>query len=295
MHSSINPVFIIGAARSGTNILRDSLCKVPQFTTWPCDEINLIFRHGNLNSKTDEFQAFHAGTTIKKFIKNEFELLSKKFPDSTIVEKTCANSLRVPFLLEIFPHAKFIFLIRNGYDVVASAKLRWTSKIEPKYLVKKIRFVPIADFPYHIVNFLKNRLFQFFSKEKRVAIWGPIYNGMKEDVITKTLDEVCALQWRNTVVKAFEDLNKLAPKDTLFISYECMCANPSKTFSRVFEFLNTKIDNSILTEIKNEIRFKFPGNGKSKINSDVHIEVSAIIDPVMHNIHAKIQNECNLY
>ena len=36
------PVVIIGAPRSGTNMLRDVLCDWPGVVTWPCDEINLI-------------------------------------------------------------------------------------------------------------------------------------------------------------------------------------------------------------------------------------------------------------
>ena len=42
------PLIIIGAGRSGTNILRDSLCKVDGVVTWNCDEINPLWRHGNI-------------------------------------------------------------------------------------------------------------------------------------------------------------------------------------------------------------------------------------------------------
>ena len=35
------PVVIIGAPRSGTNMLRDVLVGVGGYATWPCDEINL--------------------------------------------------------------------------------------------------------------------------------------------------------------------------------------------------------------------------------------------------------------
>ena len=45
--STDRDVVIIGAPRSGTNMLRDVLTSLPGFATWPCDEINLIWRHGN--------------------------------------------------------------------------------------------------------------------------------------------------------------------------------------------------------------------------------------------------------
>ena len=41
------PVIVVGTGRSGTNMLRDALCVLPGFDTWPCDEGNYIWRHGN--------------------------------------------------------------------------------------------------------------------------------------------------------------------------------------------------------------------------------------------------------
>jgi len=49
------PIIIVGAGRSGTNMLRDLLAQLPEFSTWPCDEINYIWRHGNRGFETDEF------------------------------------------------------------------------------------------------------------------------------------------------------------------------------------------------------------------------------------------------
>jgi len=53
--NNLKPIIIIGAARSGTNILRDTLTQLPSITTWSCDEINYIWRHGNINYPSDEF------------------------------------------------------------------------------------------------------------------------------------------------------------------------------------------------------------------------------------------------
>ena len=40
---NINPVIIIGAPRSGTNILRDTLSIISNVRTWDCDEIPYIW------------------------------------------------------------------------------------------------------------------------------------------------------------------------------------------------------------------------------------------------------------
>ena len=49
-------IIIIGAPRSGTNMLRDVLTALPGFETWPCDEINLAWRHGNRALPSDELR-----------------------------------------------------------------------------------------------------------------------------------------------------------------------------------------------------------------------------------------------
>ena len=87
------PVIIIGAGRSGTNAVRDMICSLPDFATWPCDEINPIWRHGNVLHPTDAIPPELATPAIRHFIRTQFvrewERLGRpKF----LVEKTCANA-----------------------------------------------------------------------------------------------------------------------------------------------------------------------------------------------------------
>ena len=84
--------------------------------------------------------------------------------------KTCSNSLRVNFVNEIFPEAKYIFLVRNGIDVVASMKKRWKTKFEPLFIFKKALYTPITDMPYYTIKYLYNRLYKIFSKENWLII-----------------------------------------------------------------------------------------------------------------------------
>ena len=43
LKNKFTPVIIIGAPRSGTNMLRDILTNFEGIETWPCDEINYIW------------------------------------------------------------------------------------------------------------------------------------------------------------------------------------------------------------------------------------------------------------
>ena len=90
------PVIIIGAPRSGTNMLRDILSSNGNISTWPCDEINYIWRHGNVRVPSDEIPENLASDAVITHIHQEFNRLFKKNKTKVILEKTCANSLRVP-------------------------------------------------------------------------------------------------------------------------------------------------------------------------------------------------------
>ena len=67
------PAVIIGAPRSGTNMLRDVLTSLEGIATWPCDEINYIWRHGNVRFPSDEIPADRATPVIKSYIQQSFE------------------------------------------------------------------------------------------------------------------------------------------------------------------------------------------------------------------------------
>ncbi|MCO6439705.1 MAG: hypothetical protein J5I81_01195 [Nitrococcus mobilis] len=87
-------VIIIGGPRSGTNMLRDVLTQIPGVASWPCDEINYIWRHGNVRYSSDEFMPAMATPAIRCYICRQFAWVGRRYDAQTVVEKTCANSLR---------------------------------------------------------------------------------------------------------------------------------------------------------------------------------------------------------
>src|SRR5437667_64703 len=108
------PIILVGAGRSGTNMLRDVLVRVRGFGTWPCDEINYIWRHYNVRYPTDEFPAELATTPVKKYIRSAFLRMARRDNLAYVVEKTCANSLRIRFVDQVLPEARYVFIVRDG-------------------------------------------------------------------------------------------------------------------------------------------------------------------------------------
>ena len=234
---SYNPVIVIGAARSGTNMLRDILTKLPDFGTWDCDEINPIWRYGNLNAPSDVFSAEMARPEVARYIQGAFAKIALKQGVANVVEKSCANSLRIPFVDAIFPKARYLFIVRDGRDTVVSAEERWKASFDPVYAAKKLRYVPWSDLPIYAARFGFNRIRQLLSKENRLSFWGVQLDVMDELLQQCDLQEVCALQWKMCVEKSAADLKALAPERTLQVKYEDFVREPVQELERILPFL----------------------------------------------------------
>lgn len=277
MNDNIKPVIIIGAPRSGTNMLRDLLIKLDNVKTWPCDEINYIWRHGNVSFPSDEFTKQQATDRVKYYIRKKFYSFKKKSKADVIIEKTCANSLRLEFINEIFPDAKYLFIIRDGIDVIDSARFRWKAKINVRYLLKKSRYIPITDIPYYSLNYLYHRLYKLFSEDNRLAYWGPKLSNMKEITLNKSLVEICALQWKICINNAEYGFKKISPENVLRIKYEDFVCFPKEELIKIANFINKKPEPNLIDSLSSIVSNSSVGKGRRNMTGEDYRKVSAII------------------
>ena len=271
------PIIIIGAPRSGTNMLRDVLTSIERVGTWPCDEINYIWRHGNIDFESDEFPVELARPRVIKFIRNQFDTLAKNQALDYVVEKTCANSLRVYIVDKVIPEARYVFIYRNGIDSLASARLRWTAELEPGYLYSKARFVPIGDLPYYALKYIGNRFHRFVSKEKRLAFWGPQLEDMQSLLSRYTLEQVCAIQWQRCVEAADEALKCLPEERVVRIRYEDFVSNPQLELKNVLEKLNIPAEKEAIRSAVSGVSNSNVGKGKRALDQRTVEMVSPLI------------------
>jgi hypothetical protein len=261
-------VFIIGAPRSGTNMLRDVVTKFDSVSTWQCDEINYILRHGNARFSSDEFPPQLARSSVKKYLQRKFSRFGAQEGAKVLVEKTCANSLRVAFLNEVFPDAKFLFIHRDGIDAAGSALLRWKSKVDLGYIFQKVRYVPLSDVPYYGCRFLWAKLYQLFSKEKRLAYWGPTLNNMQEILEKHSLNEVCTVQWQQCVEKADHDLNEIGRERVYRLSYEKFVNKPQEILSEILAFIDIEPINDEVEMAVRGVSNRSLGKGRASLGVD---------------------------
>jgi len=280
--SAYRPLIIIGAGRSGTNMLRDVLCRLPGFGTWPCDEINYLWRHGNKRFPHDEFPPELARPEVRRYLDRAFRACARRESCTTVVEKTCANSLRVGFVAAALPdNARFLHLVRDGHDVVASAGKRWTAELDIPYLLRKARFVPPLDLPYYALRYLGTRLHRLRDREGKLSFWGPRYLGQEEDLAHGGLVEVCARQWRRCVERSLADLEALAPERTLHLRYEAFVAKPASELARIGRFLGASWSQEELSQATASVSRRSVGKGHKELDQEQQGVAQEVVAPLM--------------
>lgn len=271
------PLIIVGAPRSGTNMLRDVLASIEGIATWPCDEINYIWRHGNVRFPSDEIPEDRATTAVKNYIQQRFQDIQQKYSADIVVEKTCANSLRVPFVDAVVPDAKYVFIYRDGIDATGSAKERWTAELDIPYILEKVRFVPKMDLPYYALRYFWARVYRFISREKRLAFWGPALDGMQGILQKHSLNEVCALQWQRCVDKSEEAFARMPEGKVVRVRYEDFVRNPVTELSRILAFLGKDVPQERIERAVEGVSPRSLGKGRKALGEQEVANLEALV------------------
>lgn len=267
------PVIIVGAPRSGTNMLRDVLTSAPGVTTWPCDEINFVWKHGHLDLDHDEVPAERGGRS-SSYLRSQFERRGHKDGAEIVVEKTCATSLRVPFVAAALPDARFIFIRRDGLDATASTMKRWNAKFDLTYTLKKVRYVPPTDFPRHLGEFVSKRVRQRVSGDARSEAndlkvstwWGPRPRDFRELQRDHPLEELAFIQWQRCVEQTADALADLSDDRFLEVRYEDYVADPMAGTQRCLDFMGIG-DRADRTNV-GQVMTSSVGKGRGQLGRD---------------------------
>lgn len=260
------PVVIVGAARSGTNMLRDALTSLPGIATWPCDEIPFVWRHGNRAHRDDEFPPSFATESVRRFVRRAFARQGRGA--DLLVEKTCANSLRLGFVDAVLPEARYLVIERDGLDAVASAMKRWRADFDLGYSLAKSRFVPLTDLPWYGARFLANRLRRLSSRDRRLAVWGPVFAGMHDLPRDIPLADLAARQWHRCVQRTREDLAGIDPARVLRLRYEEFVAEPAAQLTAAAEFVGANFPAETVAAAVAGVRTTSVGKGRRSLSPD---------------------------
>ena len=119
------PIFVIGAPRSGTTMLFHLLRESSSLGALPGEghDIWRAMHHPRWSGwESDCLGPGAVRPGERRFVNARF---GAYFDEQRFVEKTPENSLRIPYLLDLFPDALFVALRRNPCDVVSSLINGW--------------------------------------------------------------------------------------------------------------------------------------------------------------------------
>jgi len=241
MHDGRQPIFLIGAGRSGTKFLRTCLSESSEFDSIPYD-VNYVWRYRNEAFSHDEFSVNEINDEVRKYIRTILPSLTSthKATANFFLEKSVPNTLRVEFINELFPEAKFIHLIRDGRAVIESSVRQWKEPVGKAYLFKKLKYFPWRNYRYafwFIGNILKSKM------TNEPAMWGPRYKGIRDDALALTVEEVCAKQWAASVDRAYASLGKIEPDRVYTVRFEDLMNDSTKIIDLCrFIGVNEKMD-----------------------------------------------------
>lgn len=276
-------IVIVGAPRSGTNMLRDVLTSLPGYATWPCDEINLVWRHGNRSRPSDELTPDLATAGVGRYIRGRFEHIRDRYDAISVVEKTCANSLRVEFVRRVKPDARYVFITRDGLDAAPSAMERWHAPFDVRYTAAKARFVPPNDLPYYGARFVASRIRRRTPHSDAVTSWwGPRTDDAAELMRTRPLDEICMIQWRRCVEGSLRGLSGLPDDQLLHVGYEQFVRDPEAGLRELLDFLGSPelFDPSVVSGVS----ASSVGKGRAGLSADARERLTELGRPALQEL-----------
>lgn len=285
-------VVIVGAARSGTKMLGNVFNQDSNVSYF--GEVNHIWRTGNENIPHDMLPLNQENV---KEIRAKFE---KNFKDGTVlVEKTAANSLRLPLVKEVFEDVKFIHIVRDGRDVALSASQKWQG-LNSKFESEKLKY---ADTKTSILKRVLYRMKETGPKEfkalipkgfnmllsflgiKKDSYWGPLVPGIREVRKSHSLLETCAYQWR---VQEDSILNYFANNkgDVITVYYEELCTNPEEALRNLYNFCEMEAPEN-LGSVAKTIKIGNLNKWEQELNNENLSQIQTISGELLsqHNYH----------
>lgn len=237
-------IVVVGAARSGTKLLRDTLALATGAGAVPYD-IGFVWRSALPGHPDDRLPVDSLDPRRAGWIRGVVDRYAEGTP-GVVVEKSVGTVMRVPYVAAVVPDAFFVHVVRDGTDVVESTYRQWTAPTDLSYLVRKVRHVPWRVLPSYGLRYVRSVVRRRVARDGRVGSWGPRYPGIDADLREESLLTVCARQWCHGVAYARSDLAASGVMWTE-VRYEDLVRDPASVVAQVASGADLDVDPGALT------------------------------------------------
>ena len=227
------PILVIGTHRSGTTLLGRALGHHAAVAYW--EEARHVWNWGHNYRPHDGLRADDATPRIKAHIQRAFARRLAAEGREVLAEKTPSNCLRLPFIREIFPQARYLFIVRDGRAVVHSTEIvTRTQAPESRWYAPRLLGTPVWEWPA-----LLPRAWQTLGRRllgRNMVFWGPRPPGWQEWLREDDRLTVLAKQWSHTIEPALEFRDQMPSESWLEIRYEELVTAPRRHARKIEAF-----------------------------------------------------------
>nr|WP_259374520.1 sulfotransferase [Calidifontimicrobium sp. SYSU G02091] len=218
-----DPVFVVGCSRSGTTVTYETLAasgfflyfgwEIPQF--WNSLYGPLTNGWVSEAAGAEDARPEHRRAALRYFY--------TRLGSGWVLDKTCINVMRIPYLHKLFPNAKFVFIQRDGRDNISSMMDGWrVGRSDGRFELSQF----FGPFPEPVaINGGEFKEWSFF-----LAPGWREYNHA-------SLEEACAFQWLSANRMALDAKKSIPPEQWVHLRYEDIFKRPVEMFRETFEQL----------------------------------------------------------
>lgn len=242
------PIFVIGVGRSGTTILGTLLSLHPAIgflnepkamwhAIYPEEDVLGHYTLGPARYRLDETDATPAVKLAAQRLFGNY--LGLTF-SQRLVDKNPELTFRVPFIQAIFPDARFVFLVRNGWNTCHSIH-KWSQS----YAVRKGETIHdwwgVNDRKWNLL------LDQIVKSDPLFADLLPLLTTLQ------THTDRAVVEWIVTMREGWAQY-KQQLDNIYFLRYEELLAQPESELTAVLDFCELQADEKLVAYAKETLR-----------------------------------------
>lgn len=225
------PAFILGTGRSGTTVLGVVLSmhrevgflnepKAIWHAIYPRED--LIGSYSRQEARYRLFAQDACSAVIGAAHKIFGAYLSATFSHQ-VIDKYPELIFRVPFVRRIFPDAKFIFLVRNGWDTCHSIE-GWSHRLGTHVEDEQHDWWGVDRRKWNLL------IDQLVPEHEDLALHAVEMRDWTQQT------DMAAVEWIVTMREGLKVMTEF-PNDSIRIDYEVICEAPRKSLTEISEFL----------------------------------------------------------
>lgn len=244
LRSVEKPIFVIGTGRSGSTILGKVLSmhrhvgflnepKAMWYTIDSREDVNGHFTQGQAQYR------YNAHDVTSQINDNAHRLYSAYLAitgSQRVLDKNPELVFRIPFVKTIFPDAKFLFLVRNGWNTVSSI-VKWSQLYGRKT-------------KGHVEDWwgVDQRKYRFLVEQ--LVPSEPMLSASYENIKLFTRHEdMAAVEWIVTMQEGLRYMQSL-PDSVYPVSFEDLTQSPESTLEKLMAFCELQDDAVFLSYAK---------------------------------------------